>query len=171
MNIIDYFERNYRQLLLSAVMMIKDVDKAQDILHNVAVALLKRQNELSDLEHPGAYIAQCIYRATLNHLRKEAHLAACDPAELSEMCLQSDSDVEFDYVEWVISLESHLQQFAPEMRKVFIEHYLDGVPIEAIAKRMGLTPNAVTLRLRRMRGALARSAPSMLRHIDVMTLL
>ena len=62
LNIIDYFERNYRQLLLSAVMMIKDVDKAQDILHNVAVALLKRQNELSDLEHPGAYIAQCIYR-------------------------------------------------------------------------------------------------------------
>ena len=58
MNIIDYFERNYRQLLLSAVMMIKDVDKAQDILHNVAVALLKRQNELSDLEHPGAYIAR-----------------------------------------------------------------------------------------------------------------
>ena len=87
------------------------------------------------------------------------------------MCLQSDSDVEFDYVEWVISLESHLQQFDPEMRKVFIEHYLDGVPIEAIAQRMGLTPNAVTLRLRRMRGALARSAPSMLRHIDVMTLL
>lgn len=36
MDIIDYFERNYRQLLLSAVMMIKDVDKAQDILHKGA---------------------------------------------------------------------------------------------------------------------------------------
>ena len=74
LNIIDYFERNYRQLLLSAVMMIKDVDKAQDILHNVAVALLKKQNELSDMRYPGAYIAQCIYRATLNYLRKEARL-------------------------------------------------------------------------------------------------
>ena len=76
MDIIDYFERNYRQLLLSAVMMIKDVDKAQDILHNVAVALLKKQNELRDMRYPGAYIAQCIYRATLNYLRKEARSAA-----------------------------------------------------------------------------------------------
>lgn len=171
MDIIDYFERNYRQLLLSAVMMIKDVDKAQDILHNVAVALLKKQNELSDMRYPGAYIAQCIYRATLNYLRKEARSAPYDPAALSEMCCSTAPGIEYDYVEWVISIEAHLQKFDPEMRKVFIAHYLDGVPIDDIARRMGLTPNAITLRLKRMRSALARSAPSMLRHIDVMTLL
>lgn len=57
------------------------------------------------------------------------------------------------------------------MRRVFIEHYLDGVPIETIAKKLGLTPNAVSLRLKRMRNALAKNAPHMLRHIDILTLL
>lgn len=60
MDVIEYFERNYKSLLLCGVMMIKDVDRAQDILHNVAVTLLAKQDELSDLKHPGAYVTQCI---------------------------------------------------------------------------------------------------------------
>lgn len=42
--------------MLCTVMMIKDVDRAQDILHNVAVTLLTKQDELRDLRHPGAYV-------------------------------------------------------------------------------------------------------------------
>lgn len=171
MDVIEYFERNYKSLLLCAVMMIKDVDRAQDILHDVAVTLLAKQDELSDLKHPGAYVTQCIYRTTLNYLRKESRSEAYDPVVLSEICRHPDSDVAYDYVEWVISIEAYLQKYSPEMRQIFIEHYLDGVPIETIAKKMSLTPNAVSLRLKRMRDSLARSAPDVFRHIDVLTLL
>ena len=170
MDVIEYFERNYKSLLLCAVMMIKDVDRAQDILHNVAVTLLTKQDELRDLRHPGAYVTQCIYRTTLNYLRKESRSEAYDPVVL-EICCHPDSGVAYDYVEWVISIEAYLQKYSPEMRRVFIEHYLDGVPIETIAKKLGLTPNAVSLRLKRMRNALAKNAPHMLRHIDILTLL
>ena len=51
LDVIKYFERNYRHLLLCTVMMIKDVDRAQDILHNVVVTLLTKQDELRDLRH------------------------------------------------------------------------------------------------------------------------
>lgn len=171
MDVIKYFERNYRHLLLCTVMMIKDVDRAQNILHNVVVTLLTKQDELRDLRHPDAYVTQCIYRATLNYLRKESRSEAHDPVVLSEICCHPDSGVAYDYVEWVISIEAYLQKFSPEMRQVFIEHYLDGVPIETIARKLGLTPNAVSLRLKRMRDALAKNAPHMLRHIDILTLL
>ena len=158
-------------MLLCAVMMIKDVDRAQDILHNVVVTLLTKQDELRDLRHPGAYVTQCIYRATLNYLRKESRSEAHDPVVLSEICCHPNSGVAYDYVEWVISIEAYLQKFSPEMRRVFIEHYLDGVPIETIAKELSLTPNAVSLRLKRMRDSLAKSVPDVFRHIDVLTLL
>lgn len=93
MDVIKYFERNYRHLLLCTVMMIKDVDRAQDILHNVVVTLLTKQDELRDLRHPdpGAYVTQCIYRATLNYLRKESRSEAHDPVILSEICRHPDS--------------------------------------------------------------------------------
>ena len=96
MDVIEYFERNYKSLLLCAVMMIKDVDRAQDILHNVAVTLLTKQDELRDLRHPGAYVTQCIYRTTLNYLRKESRSEAYDPVVLSEICRHPDSDVAYD---------------------------------------------------------------------------
>lgn len=160
LDVIKYFERNYRHLLLCTVMMIKDVDRAQDILHNVVVTLLTKQDELRDLRHPGAYVTQCIYRATLNYLRKESRSEAHDPVILSEICRHPDSGVAYDYVAWVISIEAHLQKYSPEMRQVFIEHYLDGVPIETIARKLGLTPNAVSLRLKRMRDALAKKCAS-----------
>jgi len=152
-------------------MMIKDVDKAQDILHNVAVVLLTKQDELTDLRHPSAYVTQCIYRATLNYLRKESRSEAYDPVVLSETCRYPDSDVSYDYVEWVISIEAHLQKFSPEMRQVFIDHYLDGVPVDTIAKKLGITANATSLRLKRMRDTLAKNESGMLRHIDILSLL
>lgn len=57
------------------------------------------------------------------------------------------------------------------MRQMFMEHYLDGVPVKTIAQQLGITPNAVSLRLKRMRNAFAKNAPDMLRHIDVLSLL
>lgn len=171
MDIIKYFERNYSQLLQCAVMMIKDVDRAQDILHNVAVVLLAKQDELTDLKHPGAYATQCVYRATLNYLRKEARAEVYDPVVLSEVCRHPGSDIAYDYAEWIMSIEASLQEFSPEMRRMFTEHYLDDVPVKTIARRLGITPNAVSLRLRRMRRAVAEKAPDMLRHIGVLSLL
>lgn len=171
MDIVKYFERNYARLLLCTVIMIKDADRAQDILHDVAVALLKKQQALSDLKHPLAYITQCVYRATLNYLRKESRTEAYDPTVLSEICQHPDSDVAYDYVEWIISIEASLQKYSPEMRQIFMEHYLDGVPVKTIAQQLGITPNAASLRLKRMRNAFAKNAPDMLRHIDALSLL
>lgn len=170
LDIIQYFERNYKSLLLCAVMMIKDVDKAQDILHSVAVGLLTRKDELSELRHPSAFIAQCIYRATLNYLRKEARSEAYDPVVLAETCPHPGPSVAYDYVEWVASIEAYLQKYSPQMRQAFVDHYLDGVPVETIAAKLGLTPNAVTLRLKRMRDTIAKEGPDMLRHIEILSL-
>ena len=155
MDIIQYFERNYKSLLLCAVMMIKDVDKAQDILHSVAVGLLTRKDELSELRHPSAFIAQCIYRATL---------------VLAETCPHPGPSVAYDYVEWVASIEAYLQKYSPQMRQAFVDHYLDGVPVGTIAAKLGLTPNALTLRLKRMRDTIAKEGPDMLRHIEILSL-
>lgn len=171
MDIVKYFERNYARLLLCTVIMIKDADRAQDILHDVAVALLKKQQTLSDLRHPLAYITRCVYRTTLSFLQKESRSEAYDPTVLSEICRHPDSDVAYDYVEWIISIEASLQKYSPEMRQIFMEHYLDGVPVKTIAQQLGITPNAASLRLKRMRNAFAKNAPDMLRHIDALSLL
>ena len=63
------------------------------------------------------------------------------------------------YVEWVASIEAYLQKYSPQMRQAFVDHYLDGVPVGTIAAKLGLTPNALTLRLKRMRDTIAKEGP------------
>ncbi len=169
--ILEYFERKYRSLLKLAVMMMKDVDAAQDVLHDVAVVLLKKQHELEDVENYSAFLAVCIRRAALNYFRKNARYDVQNPDILAEICVHPESDIGYDYIEWVMSLEKHLTKFSPEIRKAFIEHYLDSVPIEIISARLGITPNALSLRFMRMRETLANTSPSMLRHLNIIALL
>lgn len=170
-SIVEYFEKNYRRLLKIALMMVKDVYTAQDVLHNVAVVILKKQGELDDVEHYGSYLALCIRRAALNHFRRAARTVATDPDMLSEILLHPDSESAYEYVEWVVALDQQLEGFAPEMRRAFTDHYLDDIPIESLAANLGITPNALSLRFKRMRAALAAHAPSMLRHMSILSLL
>lgn len=169
--ILEYFERKYHSLMKLAVMMTKDWNAAEDVLHDVAVVLLKKQQQLEDIEDPAAFLAACIRRATLNYFRKNARLDVMDPAVIAETFVHPEPGVSYDYVEWVISLEQHLKKYAPEIRKAFIEHYLDNVPIEWIAPKLGMTANALSQRFMRMRETLAKEAPSMLRQVRVLSLI
>lgn len=169
--IIEYFERNYRRLLRLAVMTTKDVTAGEDVLHDVAVALLKRQDELSDLQHPNAYIAQAIFRSSLNYIRKNSRSAPADPNAFEEVCYHPKSEIAYDYAEWVMSIETHLQKYEPRIRKAFIAHYLDDVPIDTLAKALGMTSNALTCRFMRIRRALAKEAPTMFRHLEILSLM
>lgn len=170
-SILEYFVSNYRRLLKIALMMVKNVDIAQDVLHNVAVVILKKQGELDDVEHYGSYLALCIRRAALNYFRRAARTVATDPDTLSEILFHPDSESAYEYVEWIVALNQQLEGFAPEMRQAFTDHYLDDIPVESLAASLGITPNALSLRFKRMRMSLAEHAPSMLRHMRILSLL
>mgnify|MGYP000859446928 CR=1 FL=1 len=152
-------------------MIVKDADAAQDVLHDVAVVLLTKQRELEDVEYNAGFLAVCIRRTALNYFRKNARCDVQYPVILAEICMDPESSVCYDYIEWVISLDKHLSKFSSEMRKAFIEHYLDNVPIEDIAEKLGITANALSLRFSRMRETLAGNAPGMLRHLMVLSFL
>ncbi|MDO4564631.1 MAG: sigma-70 family RNA polymerase sigma factor [Clostridia bacterium] len=169
--IVEYYERNYQELLKLAVMTLKDFDAAQDVLHDVAVVILKKQDDLSDVRNCGAYLAQCIRRSALNYIRKHSRMIYQDPALMSELCEHSEVEAEYDYVEWVALIEDYLQKYPVEMRKAFIAHYLDDVPVTAIAKMLDIHPKAVYRIFARMRDTLAKQSPSTLRHINVLSLL
>jgi hypothetical protein len=109
--ILEYFERKYRSLLKLAVMMVKNTDAAQDVLHDVAVVLLTKQRELEDVEDNAGFLAVCIRRTVLNYFRKNARCDVQDPVILAEICMYPESSVCYDYIEWVISLDKHLSKW------------------------------------------------------------
>lgn len=175
-SIVDYFSQNYDTLVKASILICSRFTKnpsaiGEDILHDVAVVLCKKEQELADVKDYGAYIAVCIRRAAINYVKKHSRSI---PVDMEQLIMDLDNignDAEYDYLEWVTSLEKHLQKFDPQMRKAFIAHYMDDVPSSKLAEQLGITENALSLRFSRMRKELQEKAPSMFKHLNILLMI
>lgn len=175
--LIKYYIQHYDELIITTVRITKSYGDAEDVMQNVALALCKREKELAHVENCGAFIAVCIRRAAISLFRHKAHERVTDPyfleiyqenAVMQEICRNSP---EYDYLEWVESLESHLSAYSQEMRNAFIAHYVDNVPLSEIAVQLGLSVKALSGRFARMRNALKNNARSLFNQFTVLILL
>ena len=174
-SVIDYFTENYHDLLALAVQVCARICKkptaGEDVLHQVALVLCKKQQELSDVEDCGAYIAVCIRRAAINYAMRESRQIPMGLERLERETEAGDAAGAYDYFEWVASLEKHLARFDPAMRRAFVAHYIDGVPSRQLAEELGISEKALSLRFARMRKELRQNARSMFKHLNVLLLI
>lgn len=175
--LIKYYIQHYDELILTTVRITKNYEDAEDVMQSVALALCKREKELAHIDNCGAFIAVCIRRAAISLFRRKAHERVTDPYFIE---IYQDSEViqevnktspEYDYLEWVESLESHLGSYSQEMRSAFIAHYVDNVPLNEIAAKLGLSVKALSGRFARMRKALKNDARSLFDQFNVLILL
>lgn len=175
-SIVDYFSQNYDKLVKTSVHICSRFTRdsmsiGEDILHDVAVVLCKKEQELVDVKDYGAYIAVCIRRAAINYVKKHSRSVPVDMEQIIYELDKNQSSSEYDYLEWIASLEKHLQKFDPRMRKAFIAHYVDDVPSSKLATELGITEKALSLRFARMRKELRDKAPSMFKHLNILLLI
>lgn len=104
----EYFVSNYNLLLKLAVILVGDKNIAQDILHDVMVVLLSKQDELADVKNYPGYIAVCVRRTAINYYRKSSRLDLQDPDVMAEIFEHPEAYLHYDYIEWVVSLQKSL---------------------------------------------------------------
>ena len=175
-SIVDYFSQNYDKLVKTSVLICSRFSKnpsaiGEDVLHDVAVVLCKKEQELTDVKDFGAYIAVCIRRSAINYVKKSSRAIPIDMEMITNELDKCDAGSEYDYSEWVASLEKHLQRFDPRMQKAFIAHYIDDVPSTRLAAELGITEKALSLRFARMRKELHDKAPSMFKHLNILLMI
>ncbi len=166
--IIEYFGEYYRDLLKLALRMVKNLDDAYEVLQDVAVVMVQKKEELYDVEDPAAYLAVCIRRRALNFIRDSRRSFATAPEAMKNIRADEDTQTEIEQTEWTIWLDKYLRNSAPELRKAFIDHYLNDIPLETIAERLGMKPNTLSQQFRRMRQSIARQSPRTMTHLMVL---
>ena len=172
--LIKYYIQHYDELILTTVRITKNYEDAEDVMQSVALALCKREKELAHIDKCGAFIAVCIRRAAISLFRRKVHERVTDPYFIE---IYQDSEViqevnktspEYDYLEWVESLEIHLGSYSQEMRSAFIAHYVDNVPLSELAAKLGLSVKALSGRFARMRKTLRKNARSLFDQFNVL---
>ena len=157
-SIMDFIEENYKELLAFSVRLNGNWADGEDVLQTVAAKICERQDELQNLAYCKSYLMTCIRNATFNRIRTKArqHMADADFEKLKEVLTDPRSKREYELVEWVESLERHLQYYDEQSRKAFIAYYVDQIPLEEIAASLGFTKRQTTKRFESMRMYLKR---------------
>jgi len=157
--LIDVFADNYATLSKFAIMIVKNKDTALDVVQNVALVIVSKAYNISEIKNPIAFLLTCVRRTALNYLRNESRLCQMDPVILEQMHSDEYRDASIDYLEWVMSLDTYLESYSLQLQKAFIMHYVDGYSLDEISKDLSMTQNALAQQFKRMRKKIAQTSP------------
>jgi RNA polymerase sigma factor (sigma-70 family) len=153
-----------------SVMMVRDLDAAQDVLQNLAVSFYAKRETLEDIGDPQAYFFICLRHAILNHIRDSARALPTDPEELKQMRGNPACRNAFDFIEWEDVIRRHAKGYPEEIIRAFIDHYMNDYPLEQLASDLNMTPNALSQQFRRMRQRIAKNSPKMALYMFLWTM-
>ena len=155
-SIMNFIEENYQSLLWFAVRMTGNWADGEDVLQTVATKICLKQNEFKDIAHAKSYLMVCIRNAALNQQRTKARQRVADESYEKLKDTFSDPAIkrEYELVEWIETLDRHLEYYDEQSRKAFIAYYVDQVPLEEVAASLGLTKRQTLKKLESMRNYL-----------------
>ena len=155
-SIMNFIEENYQSLLWFAVRMTGNWADGEDVLQTVATKVCAKQDELKDIAHCKSYLMVCIRNATFNQRRTKARQRVADESyeKLKDTISDPAIKQEYEFVEWIESLDHHLAYYDEASRKAFIAYYVDQVPLEEVAASLGLTKRQTTKKFESMRNYL-----------------
>ena len=147
--IFEVYNKNVDKLKRLAISITGDYLLAEDALQDLAILILTNESSFSNAMSPVGYLLQVLrnHAIALSNENKK-HSAIHYPLEA--IASESSSN---DYLalEDRELLDAIFKDVSPEFKQAFYRHYIEGYSIEELAKEMGTTANALSLRFSRLR--------------------
>ena len=154
-------ERHQHQLYRDALGYLGSHDDALDAVQEALVGALRRFHQLREPVRVGSWLRTAVRNRSLNMLRDRRRRAEAHVHYAQD--LQDDGRSESDPPGPAARL---LHRLPPETAAAFQLHYVDGQPLEAVARHLGSTPASVKQRLYRARRHLREEALAMARELE-----
>ena len=153
-------ERHQHQLYREALGYLGSHDEALDAVQEALVAALKRFHQLREPVKVGPWLRTAVRNRCLNMLRDRTRRTDAHARYAQD--LHDGGRPEGDPPGPAVRL---LDRLPAETAAAFLLHYLDGHPLEAVARELGSTPAGVKQRLYRARHHLREEALAMAREL------
>jgi RNA polymerase sigma-70 factor (ECF subfamily) len=129
-----------------AMMLLRDVTEAEDMVQNVFLRVFERWDSL-DVSQPSSLLWNTATRLCLNRIRdKKRRGLDCDTSELLLSIACADDDEGEKEARGVLA---KLFSREPESsRTIAVLHFVDGMTLEETAREVGLSVSGVRKRLR-----------------------
>lgn len=152
--IIDVYFEEYDHLLLTAISIVRKREFALDILQDVALNLIEKQDQLVILSNPRAFLHKCVRNAAIDAVRKYKQTSSVCCGYLEEVAKRTDTGHDIELNLW---LKSHLKEYPPQLQTAFCMHFLYGYSVKELAHVFHMKPNTLTQKFKRIKANLAQS--------------
>lgn len=152
--IIEAYWDEYENLQRIAVGILRDPDKALDVMQDLALMILEGRYADTNPGSIKAYLRTSTRHGCIDYLRKEKYNLYTDDVQALADRLEPIEDAEYKRIEIKGWLSSYLKSFSPELREAFAMHIIDGYTIEDVARQMGISSATLRQRFKRMRASL-----------------
>lgn len=144
----EIFMEYYKPLCLFARKMLSCEEDAEDMVHNVFLAIWEKKMSFVDKGHLKAYLFQSVYNQSLTFIRRQRFTM---PLEVGVEEKTDDSNYLKQRIETEVFLEilNAIEQLPKHRREIFKLSYIDGLKISEVAERLQVAEE--TVRSQRMK--------------------
>ncbi|MFA5162209.1 MAG: RNA polymerase sigma factor [Elusimicrobiales bacterium] len=162
-------EKYQKPLYDLAFRMTGNVEDAQDILQTSFIKMYSSLKDYDALRSFRNWAYTIVLNQTRSHLRRKALLrflpfSGGGEEESGELDIADNSQNTENAVAWrqlLRDLEKNLLKLPPELREPFILYHFHNITVENMAAQLGISRNAVHIRLSRARTALFKNMPAL----------
>ena len=155
--LIEEFSKCRENLERYAVSLTGNIEDAEDLVSDLCIALLERNTDVEEIRFPRAFFNTSLRHMVYNSSLRKGRCICIDPTgtELNSIIAKSANDMA--HIEFLLSLNKQLAKYLPDLAEAFYMRYLDGYPLQEVARQMGLPSNTLAQKFKRLRKALALS--------------
>ncbi|MFL6061452.1 MAG: SigE family RNA polymerase sigma factor [Marmoricola sp.] len=145
----EFYTSSFSRLTGQLYAMIGDRDEAQECVQEAFVRAWSRRGALSRADHPEAWVRTTAYRLAVSRWRRRRIAKRPADRALSPALSSAPAD------ETRVALVQALSTLPENQRQAIVLHHLCDLPIQAVAREVGVPEGTIKARLSRGRVALA----------------
>ena len=145
----DFYTASFTRVTNQVYAMIGNRDEAQECVQEAFVRAWAHRRQLDRAQHPEAWVRTTAYRLAVSRWRRVA-LSRRSPDRAVGLATEAAAPSESH-----VALVAALRQLPEAQRQALVLHHIADLPVQAVAREVGVPEGTIKARLSRGRAALA----------------
>ncbi|WP_113664024.1 RNA polymerase sigma-70 factor [Pedobacter nanyangensis] len=141
------FRAQYKSLCIGALVLLKDQERAEDVVQDVFLKVWAKREELGNITNISGYLYTSVKNACLDELRKLKFTDDIVELEISDDAADPFHSVRLKELNQQLQFAS--QGLPAQCREIFERVYLEGKKYQEVADELGVSINTVKTQLKR----------------------
>ena len=139
----EVFMAFYKPLCLFARKILSCEEDAEDMVHNVFLAIWERKMSFIDKSHLKVYLYRAVYNQSITYIRRQKFTTRLEDHEEGNEMDENNYLQNRIETEVFVEIMQAIDRLPEHRREIFKLSYIDGLKISEVAERLGIAEETV----------------------------